>query len=268
MAHQQLALHRVDMPLLHGTHGDPALPVGRQFRISRRITACDDDLGIARQHRLHRHGRRKVRQVGKDIPATTKPDDITDKMVAVDCHQGLLPYLVKHAHRRARGIAVTEFPVTLIELTDHPCRPVLVAGQPAQSLQAAGDIGHDLRLGHEHGNPQPAQALQLPGRAAAAPGDHQLRPQRQNRLEIETTATANLRYLLRRRRIVTVLGRAHDGLTGTDRKQQFGNMRRQADDTPGRALQDHWQPAIVRHLNVRITAAAWQQPEQDDAKAP
>ena len=84
MTHQQLAPDSVDMPVLHGTHAGPALPVGSQFRVPRHITARDDDLGIALQHGLYRYRRRKVRQVGKNIAAATKPDDITDKVIAID----------------------------------------------------------------------------------------------------------------------------------------------------------------------------------------
>jgi len=268
VTHQQLAPDSVDMRVLHGTHAGPALPVGSQFRVPRHITARDDDLGIALQHGLYRYRRRQVRQVGKNIAAATQPDDITDKVIAIDCHQGLLPYLVKHAYRRSRGIAVTELLMTLIKQADRLRRPGPVTGQPAKALQAAGNIGNELRFGHEHGNPQLSQALHLSGRAAAAPGNHQLRPQRQDRLEIEATAAANLRYRPRRRGIVAVFGCTDDGITGTDRKQQLGYMRRQADDAAGRALKDHWLAAVVDHTDFRTDAAPGQQPEQDGAEHP
>ncbi len=82
----------------------------------------------------------------------------------------------------------------------------------------------------QHGKPHALQSVDVRRAVAADPDDDQIGFQRQDALEVDAAVVADARKHFRHRGIVAGAVDTHQLRTGTDGKQQFGEMRGQGND--------------------------------------
>src|SRR5699024_3020291 len=109
--------------------------------------------------------------------------------------------------------------------------------QFAELPQRFRDILELPWLGDEHGQTKAAQALDDARAVAALAGDHQVWLQRQQAFVIDAVVAADLRQAAGLLGIITIAAHADEMLPGTRREQQFGDMRREADDAGCRGFE-------------------------------
>ncbi len=94
---QPVGVHDVDLPVAHRRHAAPAGPGVEPRRPRGAIGAGDDRLGPRRDHRLHRHLRRRQRERGEHVLAAARGDRLADQVPAADRVGRLAPDLVEDA---------------------------------------------------------------------------------------------------------------------------------------------------------------------------
>ena len=148
---------------------------------------------------------------------------------------------------------------TRTEGSRRPLGSGLGTGQLAQSFQRSSDHAEIGRLALEDGNAQAAQARQLQGFVAAVPGHDQIGFEAGDALQVERVVAAQVGQAGSLRGIVAVIAGTDDLLAGASGVQQFGDMRRQADDAPRRLWQGDVLAQVILDGDAGVSRAGGQQ---------
>jgi hypothetical protein len=140
------------------------------------------------------------------------------------------------------------------------------AGQQADAFQFAGDILDAIGLGQVHRQAQRTQPGHRCRRVAALPAEDQVGLEGDDGFQIERMA-AHPGQNLGCRRVVAVLRRADHPVSRSGGEQQFGDVRRQTYDAPGRRRQPDASAAGVGDDNFAPRRQADQRAQQRQAQS-
>ena len=124
------------------------------------------------------------------------------------------------------------------------------------------------RLTVEDRDAEPTQFSDLRRQAPAAPGHHQIRFQREDAFEVQRRTAADQGQAERLPRIVAELADADDARTRASGEQEFGRVRRQADDALGGRQQRQHMPGVVLHRNRRGDGESYDQAQGEYESRP
>ncbi len=173
-------------------------------------------------------------------------------MVATDCHQGRVPHLIEHPQPARLPVACGQGRKTGFKRSCRGFGLIRSAGKLPQPPQTGRNIGQRPGIAAINRQPHASQQIQLIRRIATLPAHHQIGPQRQDGLHIHAGITAHRGQAARGRRIVAVRHAPDDPAARPGGEQQFGHMRRQADDAAGRSRQFHPAAGVIEltHLGL------------------
>src|SRR5207248_5638918 len=145
--------------------------------------------------------RRESLRGGKNVVPAAEAQRVADQVRAVHGEQGGVPDLQKHRDATLRGVALAQIRDLIFELPCARFGDLRAPGDRTDQANEAGNIGEAARLGDEDPDADALQTVDLQRRIAAAPGEHEIRPQGDQALDIHPPVTRDDRQALRLRRM-------------------------------------------------------------------
>ncbi len=227
---QQVAVGDEQIAVAHGGDARPAQPVVEPRRALAVVVAADDHVGLRREDRLDRDRRRRQRQRREHVVAAARRDRLRNEVAAADRVERLVPDFVEHAQLRRRSRIARPAPhAGARNSAAAGSRDRRRARERAELLDVVRDARDRLRIADEHRDVLRAQRGEL-RRRRVRPRDDEVRRERHDALQVERRRVAHARQRPRRRGPVAVRDDADHGAAGARGEQQFGRVRREADD--------------------------------------
>ena len=125
-----------------------------------------------------------------------------------------MPDLQKHRNATLRRIALAQIRDFIFELPRARVGDLRLSGERADHADDARNIGEAARLGDEDPDADALQTIDLQGRIAASPSEHEIRPQCDQALDIDPAVTRHNRQAFRFDRMATEARDARELRTG------------------------------------------------------
>src|SRR6266513_3025164 len=147
--------------------------------------ARDDRIGPGVEDLLSGDERREGLRGGKNVVPAAEAQRVADQVRAVHGEQGGVPDLQKHRDATLRGVALAQIRDFAFELPRARVGELRASGQRPDQANDARNIVEAARLGDEDLDADALQTIDLQRRIAAAPGEHEIRPQGDQALDID-----------------------------------------------------------------------------------
>src|SRR5256885_2649279 len=151
--------------------------------------AGDDRLGPGVENLLAGHERGEGLRGGKHVVPAAEAQRVADQVRAVHGERGRMPDLQKHSDSTLRDVAFAQVRYFVFELPCPRFGELRASGERADQANDARNIGEAAHLGDEDPDADALQTIDLQRRIAAAPGEHEIRPQGDQALDIHPPVT-------------------------------------------------------------------------------
>src|SRR5258706_246757 len=215
--------------------------------------AGDDRLGSGIEDLLAGNERGEPLRSGKDIATTAVTHHIADEVGTVHGEHGAVPDLEEHRHAALARVAQAQFLDLAFEFARARFGDVHAAGQRADGANDTGNIGEGTHFGDENPDADALQTIDLQRRVTAPPGEHQIRPQRDQALDIDPAVARHDRQALGLGRMAAEARDTGELRTGARCEGDLSQVRREGDDALRRLPERDGDAAIIaRSQRARV----------------
>src|SRR5258707_1409896 len=215
--------------------------------------ARDDHLGPGIEHLLAGNERGERPCSRKHVAPTAVAQRIADEVDAVHGKHGPVPDLEEHRDAALARVAQAQFLDLSFEFARARFGDVHAPGQRADGANDTGNIGEGTHFGDENPDTDALQTTDLQRRVAALPSEHEVRPQRDQALDIDAAVARDDRQALGLGRMAAEARDTGELRTGARCEGDLSQVWREGDDTLRRLPERNGDAAVIaRSQRARV----------------
>src|SRR5260221_1810290 len=210
--------------------------------------ARDDHLGPGIEHLFAGNERGERLRSRKHVATTAVAQHIADEVDAVHGKHGPVPNLEEHREATYARVVRAQFLDLALEFARARFGDVHAPGQRADGANDTGNIGESTHFGDENPDADALQTTDLQRRVAAPPGEHEIRAQRDQALDIDPAVARHDRQALDLGRMAAEARDTGELRTGARCEGDLRQMRREGDDALRRLPERGGDAAVIPRL--------------------